>query len=275
MRTLFLQIDRFIWRYWVHCPRCTLVDSKRRGTDFCEWSDCNISSANSICKHSCVLLFSAQSSLTVFEMVTGVKILEGDGVVSKRSITYAILFLFLRETILQDLAPGKDFHLLWCAKITDVLIPTISGFCWTLLLKKTRCELLLWSLCDETMCFKDTVGSMHRSQTRQRTKRISKEAWTDHEVNTPSARGPDELSQRINYIMWYHETSSCNKDKTSHPQHVTQQSCHKELMTIMWYHETRSFEEDSMNWARGEHALSVWPGRTVPDKRLPHAILRD
>ena len=33
--------------------------------DCCEWSDCNFSSANSICKHSCVLLFSARISLTL------------------------------------------------------------------------------------------------------------------------------------------------------------------------------------------------------------------
>jgi len=32
--------------------------------DFCEWSDCDFSSANSICKHSCFLLFSARISVT-------------------------------------------------------------------------------------------------------------------------------------------------------------------------------------------------------------------
>ena len=33
---------------------------------FCAWSDCDFSSANSVCKHSCVLLFSAGISLTFF-----------------------------------------------------------------------------------------------------------------------------------------------------------------------------------------------------------------
>jgi len=34
--------------------------------NFCEWSDCEFSSANSVCKHSCFLLFSAGISLTLF-----------------------------------------------------------------------------------------------------------------------------------------------------------------------------------------------------------------
>ena len=34
--------------------------------DFCEGSDCDFSSANSSCKHSCVLLFSARISHTFF-----------------------------------------------------------------------------------------------------------------------------------------------------------------------------------------------------------------
>ena len=34
--------------------------------DLCEWSGCDFSSANSICKHSCVLSFSARISLTLF-----------------------------------------------------------------------------------------------------------------------------------------------------------------------------------------------------------------
>jgi len=33
---------------------------------FCEWSDCDFSSANSVCKHSCDLLFSAAISLAFF-----------------------------------------------------------------------------------------------------------------------------------------------------------------------------------------------------------------
>jgi len=33
--------------------------------DFCEWSDCDFSSGNSICKHSCFLLFSAGIGLTL------------------------------------------------------------------------------------------------------------------------------------------------------------------------------------------------------------------
>jgi len=33
---------------------------------FCEWSDCDFSSANSIYKHNCVLLFSARIKLTLF-----------------------------------------------------------------------------------------------------------------------------------------------------------------------------------------------------------------
>jgi len=35
-------------------------------SDFCKWSDCDFSSANSICKHSDVLLFPARISLTRF-----------------------------------------------------------------------------------------------------------------------------------------------------------------------------------------------------------------
>jgi len=33
--------------------------------DFCEWSDCDFSSANSFCKHSCILLLSARTNLTL------------------------------------------------------------------------------------------------------------------------------------------------------------------------------------------------------------------
>ena len=42
------------WRRFVVCG------------NFCEWSDCDVSSANSVCKHSCVLPFSAGISLTLF-----------------------------------------------------------------------------------------------------------------------------------------------------------------------------------------------------------------
>ena len=53
------------------------------------------SSANSICKYSCVLLIFSRSSLTLFfEKSTEVTKLARDGVASKRSITYAILGLF-------------------------------------------------------------------------------------------------------------------------------------------------------------------------------------
>jgi len=34
--------------------------------DYCEWSDCDFSSANSICKHSCGFLFSARISVAHF-----------------------------------------------------------------------------------------------------------------------------------------------------------------------------------------------------------------
>jgi len=61
--------------------------------NFCEWSD--FTSANSICKHSCVLLFSAQiNPITVFEKATVVRKSARDGFVSKRSITYAMFGLF-------------------------------------------------------------------------------------------------------------------------------------------------------------------------------------
>jgi len=34
--------------------------------DFCKWSDCDFSSDNSICKHTCVLSFSGGMSVTLF-----------------------------------------------------------------------------------------------------------------------------------------------------------------------------------------------------------------
>ena len=63
----------------------------------CEWSGCTFSSANSICKQSCVLLFSARISLTLFfEKATAVRKLARGGATSKRSISYTILGLFLK-----------------------------------------------------------------------------------------------------------------------------------------------------------------------------------
>jgi len=50
----FRDVDR------ICCVCCAL----RR--NFCEWSDCDFSSANSVCKHSCVLFFSAGISFTLF-----------------------------------------------------------------------------------------------------------------------------------------------------------------------------------------------------------------
>jgi len=42
------------------------VDLCAHRSNFCEWSDCDFLAANSVCKHSCVLLFSAAISLTHF-----------------------------------------------------------------------------------------------------------------------------------------------------------------------------------------------------------------
>ena len=62
--------------------------------DFYEWSDCDFSSADSNCKHSCLLLFSARIYLTLLWEGDGSEKLARDSIVSKRSITFAILGLF-------------------------------------------------------------------------------------------------------------------------------------------------------------------------------------
>jgi len=60
-------------------------------------SEVIFSSANSVCKHSYVLLFSARIRLTLFEKAIAVRELAHDGIASKRSITYTILGLFKKR----------------------------------------------------------------------------------------------------------------------------------------------------------------------------------
>jgi len=54
--TLKVTIVFLLWRRFIVLHRGS----------FCEWSDCDFSSANSICKHSCVLLFPVWIRVTHF-----------------------------------------------------------------------------------------------------------------------------------------------------------------------------------------------------------------
>jgi len=59
--------------------------------NFCEWSDYDFFSANSGCKHSCILLLSARISLTLLEKVTAVR----KWAHCVKKINHTILGLFL------------------------------------------------------------------------------------------------------------------------------------------------------------------------------------
>jgi len=67
-----------------------------QSSDFHEGSDCDFPLANFICKHSCVLLFSAQISLmcTHFKKSTAMRKSACHGFAWKRSVTHAILGWF-------------------------------------------------------------------------------------------------------------------------------------------------------------------------------------
>ena len=68
------------------------------GSDFCAWSDYDFSSANFICKLSCVFLFSAWISLTLFyEKASAVRKLARDGFAPKRSTPVSFLACFKKR----------------------------------------------------------------------------------------------------------------------------------------------------------------------------------